>query len=142
MKLAVPLAAALALPGLPAAAEGYGIALVETGRREYYCTARMRLTNATDAPLAELAVVFHLFEDGAPVGRSKGASFLDVPPGGAAEAVFETPNAPCDAALTYRPTVGACRLGPSFADKALCAARIAPVAPVTAPASQGPSRGP
>lgn len=119
----------LALLAAPAAAE-YRIELIETGQREYYCTAQMRLTNLTDALLTELSGYFYVYEGAMRVGRSKGTWFMNVAPGESAEAVFETPNAPCEAALRYEMVVGACRFGPSFEPVERCGARLAPMSPV------------
>ena len=65
------------------------------------------------------------------VGRSKGASFLNLAPGDSAEAVFETPNAPCDDVTSYRFVIGACRIESSFIDKAECAGLIDSTDPIS-----------
>ncbi|MEM7711104.1 MAG: hypothetical protein AAF264_10230 [Pseudomonadota bacterium] len=119
----------LALP-TPAMAD-WTLDLIGTGQREYYCTGTVRLTNNGDAPITELSGFFLIHLDGAQVGRSKGTWFLDVPPGGTAEATFETPNAPCAEADDWTYVVGACRLDDGFADKAACAARVDASAPLT-----------
>ncbi|MEM8824470.1 MAG: hypothetical protein AAGF30_12730 [Pseudomonadota bacterium] len=125
-----PLALAflLALPS-PALAD-WALDLVGTGQREYYCTGTVRLTNQSDAPLTELSGFFLIHLDGEQVGRSKGTWFMNVPPGGTAEAVFETPNAPCAEADRWEFVVGACRVDAGFEDKAACAARIDVTAPL------------
>lgn len=107
-----------------AQADDYVLTLHETGLREYYCTMRVSLENRSEETLTEISGYFYSFIDGEQVGRSKGAWFMSVPPGGTAEAVFETPNAPCDRATRYDFVVGACRLGPRFEDKSLCTERI------------------
>jgi hypothetical protein len=122
--------AALLLTPAPALAD-WTLELLETGQREYYCTGTVRLTNEGDAPLTELSGFFLIHLGGERVGRSKGTWFMDVAPGGTAQAVFETPNAPCDEADRWEFTVGACRLETGgFADKAACAARIDARAPL------------
>lgn len=103
----------------PALAD-YRLALIETGKREYYCTITVELTNESEELLTEMNVFFLNFIGTERVGRSKGASFLNVEPGQSASATFETPNAPCENVESYHPVVGACRLGPSFEDKSVC----------------------
>lgn len=112
-------------------AADYTLTLQDKGMRAYYCTITVSLENTTDAPLTEINGHFFSFLDDAQVGRSKGASFLNVAPGGQAEAVFETPNAPCDDVTAYHFVIGACRIESSFIDKADCAAMITPVGPIT-----------
>ncbi|MGB3554990.1 MAG: hypothetical protein WBA25_10160 [Jannaschia sp.] len=130
MRPAIPLlTAALTLP-LPALAADWRLELLETGQREYYCTGTIRLTNKGDAALTELSGFFLIEIDGEQVGRSKGNWFLNLAPGASAEAVFETPNAPCAEADRWTFVVGACRLDAGFEDKAACAARIDTVAPL------------
>ncbi len=74
------------------------------------------------------------------MGRSKGASFLNVAPGASVTAMFETPNAPCTAQASevtgYRFFVGACRIGQSFIDRDACAASIETVAPILSAAGR------
>lgn len=107
----------------PAAAD-YTLALKELGKRDYYCTITVELTNGTDQPLTEINAFFLNYIGDAEVGRSKGASFANVAPGASVTATFETPNAPCSATDTdvesYRMVVGACRIGVGFEDKSVC----------------------
>jgi hypothetical protein len=128
---ASPLAAALA-PAAIAQEDAPNLApsLAATGLGEYYCQVTLTLENRGAGALAK--VNGHLVSevDGERVGRSRGASFLDLAPGATAEAVFETPNVPCDAVTAYRLVVGARRDGHGFLDRADCAARIEPVAPI------------
>ncbi|MEM6566690.1 MAG: hypothetical protein AAF665_19725 [Pseudomonadota bacterium] len=107
----------------PAQAE-YRLDLVDTGKRDYYCTITVSLTNEGGAQLTELNVFFLNFIGNEQVGRSKGASFMNVSPGASVEATFETPNAPCNDVETYHPIVGACRLGSSFEEKQVCVDRL------------------
>lgn len=113
----------------------YVLTLHETGLREYYCTMRVTLENRTDAQLTEISGYFYSYIDGEEVGRSKGAWFMNVPSGGTAEAVFETPNSPCDKATKYEFVVGACRLGAGFEDKSVCSTRIEGVGLISAVAA-------
>lgn len=108
----------------------YAIEIEGTGMRAYYCTITVSLHNQTDAPLTEVNGHFFSYLDGTQVGRSKGASFLNVAPDGRAEAVFETPNAPCDEVTSYQFVIGACRIDTAFIPKQDCAALIDPVAPI------------
>ena len=124
MRTAVIVIAA-ALTGGPASAADYVLSLTDTGKREYYCQIMVTLENRSDTVLTEISGHFLSYLDEAQVGRSKGAWFMNVPPGGRAEAVFETPNAPCDAVERYAFIVGACRLGPDFAPQSVCAERMA-----------------
>ena len=114
-----------------AAAADYTLTLQDTGMRSYYCTITVSLTNTTDAPLTEVNGHFFSFLGDEQVGRSKGASFLNLAPGDSAEAVFETPNAPCDDVTSYRFVIGACRIESSFIDKAECAGLIDPTDPIS-----------
>ncbi|MFQ6548983.1 hypothetical protein AADZ90_013585 [Aestuariibius sp. 2305UL40-4] len=114
--------AAVLLPA-PALAE-YRLDLTETGMRDYYCTITVALTNGGAEALTEVNAYFLSFVGDRQVGRSKGASFRDVPAGGTAEAVFETPNAPCEDVTAYHMVIGACRIGQGFEDKAVCAGRM------------------
>ncbi|MEM9797284.1 MAG: hypothetical protein AAF919_12385 [Pseudomonadota bacterium] len=116
-------------PAMPTFAD-YRLELIDTGQRAYYCTATIRLTNATQTPLTELSGYFLLHIGNEQVGRSKGTWFLNVPAGGSADAVFETPNAPCESVDRYDYVIGACRFGKNFAAVEECAALIAPTAPV------------
>lgn len=113
----------LALMAVPVAAD-YRLEITDTGKRDYYCTLTISLTNHTDAPLTEINAFFVNYIGNRQVGRSKGASFGNVPPGGSVSAVFETPNAPCDAVERYDMVIGACRLGMAFEDQAVCADRL------------------
>ena len=121
--VAILIAAALA--GGPARAADFVLSLTDTGKREYYCQIMVTLENRSDAVLTEVSGHFFSYLGDAEVGRSKGAWFMNVPPGGRAEAVFETPNAPCDAVERYAFVIGACRLGPDFAPQSVCAERMA-----------------
>ncbi|MEM6758777.1 MAG: hypothetical protein AAF601_04800 [Pseudomonadota bacterium] len=107
----------------PVAAE-YRVALTDTGKRDYYCTITVTLTNESAEPLTEVNAFFLNFIGEEQVGRSKGASFFNVAPGASASAVFETPNAPCQDVEYYEMIIGACRLGSSFEPKAVCANKI------------------
>lgn len=129
-------ATTLVLVGATAAdAADYALELQSTGLREYYCTITVTLENRTDAPLTEISGFFYSFRGDEQVGRSKGGWFMNVPAGGIAEATFETPNAPCEEVTRYDFVVGACRIGPDFEDKALCAERVLGVAPIYAEAA-------
>lgn len=103
----------------------YKLNLTETGLRDYYCTITVTLTNETDAALTEVNGFFLSFVEEEQVGRSKGSSFMNVPPGGIATAIFETPNAPCDDVTRYDFVIGACRVGAGFEDRSVCAERMA-----------------
>ncbi|QPH55634.1 hypothetical protein [Pontivivens ytuae] len=116
---------ALGLGSGTTAAADYRLTLTDTGLREYYCTITVTLTNETDAPLTEVNGFFLSFVEDEQVGRSKGSSFMNVPPGGAVSATFETPNAPCDEVTRYDFVIGACRLGSGFEDHSVCAGRMA-----------------
>ena len=120
----LPLIACLAVAAAPGAAD-YTLALKEIGKRDYYCTITVELTNQTDVPLTEINAFFLNYVGAAEVGRSKGASFANVAPGASATATFETPNAPCSATATdvesYKMIIGACRIGVGFEDKSVCA---------------------
>ena len=117
-----------------AAAADYRLKLVDVGKRDYYCTITVELENLSEAPLADINGFFLSYVDQEEVGRSKGASFLNVEPGGTASAVFETPHAPCTSEATdvtsYRFMVGACRIGQSFIDRSDCASRIETAGPI------------
>ncbi|MEM9966901.1 MAG: hypothetical protein AAF755_02240 [Pseudomonadota bacterium] len=106
------------------AAADYVLTLTDTGKREYYCTITVSLTNETDAPLTEINAFFLNFIGAEQVGRSKGVSFSNVAGGQTVNAVFETPNAPCTEVERYHMIIGACRLGPRFEDKSVCANRV------------------
>lgn len=121
---------ALCLPGTAALAE-FDLKLGEIGLRAYYCTAEMTLTNTGDSPVMEVSGHFHLYVGDQRVGRSKGTWFMNLAPGASVTAVFETPNAPCEAVDRYEFVVGACRLkGPGFDPAAACAAGITGHGPV------------
>ncbi|MEM9971507.1 MAG: hypothetical protein AAF762_10470 [Pseudomonadota bacterium] len=111
-------------------ADVYKLELIETGQREYYCTATMQLTNTSDELLTEISGFFYAYAGETQVGRSKGTWFMNVAPGETAVGVFETPSAPCGKIDRYDFVVGACRFGSEFADTALCAEKITPVMPV------------
>ncbi|MEL6919544.1 MAG: hypothetical protein AAFO77_00775 [Pseudomonadota bacterium] len=125
-------AAVLACLGGSALAD-YRLTLTDIGKRDYYCTITVMLTNDSDAPLTEINAFFLNFVGDTEVGRSKGASFFDVPAGGSSTATFETPNAPCSANDTevesYKMIIGACRIGTGFEDKSVCVSRMELAAP-------------
>ncbi|WP_224826721.1 DUF4232 domain-containing protein [Cognatishimia sp. MH4019] len=132
MPLKYPLtAAALSASLATTAAADYMLTLQDTGMRSYYCTITVSLTNTTDTPLTEVNGHFFSFLGEEQVGRSKGASFLNIAPGDSAEAVFETPNAPCDEVTSYRFIIGACRIDSSFINKADCATLIDATEPIS-----------
>ncbi|GGX67107.1 hypothetical protein GCM10007385_40230 [Tateyamaria omphalii] len=120
-----------ALFASPALAD-YQLALTDIGKRDYYCTITVELTNQTETTLTEINAFFLNYVGDTQVGRSKGASFMNVAPGAVASAMFETPNAPCSATETqvdsYQMVIGACRIDNAFEDKAVCvdAVRLAP----------------
>ena len=128
----LPLIALCALTSSPALAD-YSLELTEIGKRDYYCTITVALTNNSDTTLTEINAFFlnHIGEE--QVGRSKGASFMNVAPGASASATFETPNAPCSATETqvesYQMVIGACRIDTAFEDKAVCIDRMTLTAP-------------
>lgn len=115
----------------PALAD-YELALTDIGKRDYYCTITVELTNQSETMLTEINAFFLNYVGDTQVGRSKGASFMNVAPGAVASATFETPNAPCSATETqvesYQMVIGACRIDNTFEDKAACvdAVRLAP----------------
>ena len=113
----------------PAWAE-YRLEFEGTCFREYYCGVTLKLTNESDAPLTEINGYVASRIGDEQVGRSRGASFINLAPGESATALFEAPHAPCDEATQYEFIVGACRFGPSFSPKEECAALIRGVAPV------------
>ncbi|MGZ2257242.1 hypothetical protein [Roseobacter sp. A03A-229] len=121
-------AIALIMFAAPALAD-YRLEITETGKRDYYCTITVELTNDSAEPLTEINAFFLNYIGQEQVGRSKGASFFNVAPGASATATFETPNAPCAEVERYDMVIGACRLGASFAEKAICADRMALTAP-------------
>ena len=136
--LAVASTGAPAQTGGESSGAGMTLALTATGLRDYYCTVTLTLTltlrgdEAVAVAVAVAEVNGHLVSEveGERVGRSRGASFLDLSPGGRAEAVFETPDAPCEAVTAYRFVVGACLGEAGFLDRDECAAAIVPEAPV------------
>ncbi|MEQ3710419.1 MAG: hypothetical protein ABNH38_17715 [Tateyamaria sp.] len=115
------------------ASADYRLALTDLGKREYYCTITVELTNEGDAALTEINAFFLNFIGDTQVGRSKGASFMNVEPSATTSAVFETPNAPCTDTETqvesYQMIIGACRVDGSFKDKSICAERVILEAP-------------
>ncbi|GFE50402.1 hypothetical protein So717_21550 [Roseobacter cerasinus] len=121
-------AVALVMMATPVMAE-YRLEITDTGKRDYYCTITVALTNESAEPLTEINAFFLNYIGDTQVGRSKGASFFNVAPGASARATFETPNAPCGEVERYDMVIGACRLGASFTDKAICAGRMALTAP-------------
>ncbi|MEJ6404817.1 hypothetical protein [Yoonia sp. 2307UL14-13] len=106
----------------------YALDLIETGKRDYYCTITVALTNDSSEMLTEINAFFLNYVGAEEVGRSKGASFMNVAPGETVEATFETPNAPCSSTETlvesYHMVIGACRLDSGFADKSFCLERM------------------
>ncbi|MEM1266119.1 MAG: hypothetical protein AAGI50_08900 [Pseudomonadota bacterium] len=130
MRRALSLTAAALLAAPTAFAEDYVLSLTGTAMRDYYCQIRVTLENTTDAPVTEISGFFYNYLDGAEVGRSRGAWFMNVAPGETADAVFETPNAPCEAVERYEFVVGACRFETSFVDKGVCAGRLGFTAPL------------
>lgn len=110
----------------------YQLALTDIGKRDYYCTITVELTNQSDTILTEINAFFLNYVGDTQVGRSKGASFMNVAPGTVSSATFETPNAPCSARETqvesYQMVIGACRIDNAFEDKAVCidAVRLTP----------------
>ncbi|WP_299206118.1 hypothetical protein [uncultured Tateyamaria sp.] len=117
----------------PAVAD-YSLAITDTGKRDYYCTITVALTNDSDAHLTEINGFFLNYIGDKQVGRSKGASFFNVAPGTSVSAVFETPNAPCTEVERYDMIIGACRLGSSFEDKSVCVDQMALTPPFGAAA--------
>ena len=113
-----------------AATADYVLSVEETGLRDYYCQVTVSLENTSDAALTEINGHFFSFVGDEQVGRSKGASFLNIAPGASAITIFETPNAPCDDVNRYEFVVGACRISTGFEDKALCAGRITGTGPI------------
>ena len=134
IRLLPAMAAAGALSVGAAYAADYRMTLTDIGKRDYYCTITVTLDNLSVVTLQDLNGFFLSYVGETESGRSKGASFLNVEPGGSATAVFETPNAPCSADTTdvtsYRFFVGACRINNAFADQAQCAAAIEVTAPI------------
>lgn len=133
MKLGLCAAFALFVPSV-AMASDYLLSLEETGLREYYCQITVSLTNTSEDPLTEISGYFYSYVSDERVGRSKGSWFMNVQPGETAQAVFETPNAPCDEISRYDFVVGACRLGASFEDVSMCLGRFKFEKPLSAPA--------
>jgi len=123
------LAAFMFLLATPSFAE-YRLEFEKTSFREYYCGVTLTMTNDSEETLVEINGFVASFTGDEQVGRSRGASFLNLKPGESATHIFEAPNAPCDEATSYKFLVGACRFGPSFADKEDCAALIRGIAPV------------
>ncbi len=119
------------LAGPAAMAGDFVLSLQQTGLRDYYCQITVALENRSDAPLTEISGHVLSFAGDAQVGRSKGAWFMNVAPGEAGAATFETPNAPCEAVTRYAFVIGACRIdGPGFADTSACTARMAAEVPM------------
>ena len=114
----LPLIACLAICAGPVAAE-YTLALKDIGKRDYYCTITVELTNGPDEQLTAINAFFLNYVGEAAVDRSRGAS---------TSATFETPNAPCSATdtdvETYKMIIGACRIGIGFEDKSVCVERM------------------
>lgn len=121
-------------------AADYRMTLTDIGQRDYYCTITVELENLSGMPLDDINGYFLSYVGEEEVGRSKGASFLNVGPGGRVSAIFETPNAPCTADTTdvtrYRFFVGACRISQSFVDRAACAAQIETIMPIASAAGR------
>jgi hypothetical protein len=122
-KLAITGLCGILLAG-PAGAADYVLSIEDTGKRDYYCQIMVALENRTDTALTEISGHFFSFVGAEQVGRSKGAWFMNVAPGGRAEATFETPNAPCAAVERYTFVVGACRLAAGFEPQVVCAERM------------------
>ena len=127
-KLFLFVLASACLAGTAAAAE-YRISLIDSGMRDYYCTVTVQIENRSADTLSDLNGFVLSLAGEDEVGRSRAVSFLNVAPGVAASAVFETPNAPCAEITGYRFVVGACRVGPKFHDQTDCAVRIDVVGP-------------
>ncbi len=116
-----------------AGAADFELSLTDTGKRDYYCTVTLTVTNTTDdVVLDEINGRLMLRIGEEQVARSKGASLLAAPPGGTASATFETPDAPCDDIDSYHFVVGICRIEGSFIGADECAPRISGIAPVSA----------
>ncbi|MEM6638189.1 MAG: hypothetical protein AAF667_20160 [Pseudomonadota bacterium] len=126
------LSATIALAAMTAsvAQADYRLVFEGTSFREYYCGVTLTMTNESPAPLVEINGFVASFIGDEQVGRSRGASFLNLAPGESASALFEAPHAPCDEATRYEFVVGACRIGSSFAAKEDCASKITCVDPV------------
>lgn len=127
----IALCSVIAGPGLA----DYQLALTDIGKRDYYCTITVELTNQSDTALTEINAFFLNYVGDTQVGRSKGASFMHVAPGAAASVTFETPNAPCSATETqvesYQMVIGACRIDNAFQDKEMCVDRVTLTSPLT-----------
>lgn len=131
MKLLAAITTATLWIANSAFAADYRMTLIDTGKRDYYCTITVQLENMSDDVIADLNGHFVSFVDAMDVGRSKGGSFLNVEPNATALAEFETPDAPCSEVTSYRFLVGACRVGNSFMDQGDCAERIQPEMPIS-----------
>ncbi|MEM1073164.1 MAG: hypothetical protein AAF665_16985 [Pseudomonadota bacterium] len=103
-----------------ALASDFHMKLIDQGMREYYCQITVELENKSDKTLTEVSGYFYNYIGQERVGRSKGTWFMNVAPGEISSAKFETPNAPCTDEVRYEFVVGACRLGPTFEDVAVC----------------------
>lgn len=108
----------------------YTLRVGDTGKRDYYCTLTAILENGSDVPLTEISGFFYAYVGEEQVGRSKGAWFMNIAPGGRAEAEFETPNAPCQEVDRYVFVLGACRIGATFEDRADCTNLLDGQAPI------------
>lgn len=100
------------------------LSLIETGTRDYYCTAKLQLKNASDVTVNDINGSLRLFDGRTAVAESRSNSFWNVAPGAKAEIVFETPDGPCAEIGAYNFVVGACRIDGSFLDQADCVAQI------------------
>ncbi len=127
--LFVPL---IALTPSGSLASDYELAIEDKGLREYYCTLTVSLKNVAGKKLTEISGFFYSYVNDEKVGRSKGAWFMNVEPGSVQKAVFETPNAPCDAVTRYEFVIGACRLDAGFEDVSACGGRLIYQAPLMA----------
>jgi len=113
-----------------AAKTDYLLEFSGTSFREYYCGVTLVMTNQSDAPLVEINAFVASYIGDEQIGRSRGASFLNLGPGESASALFEAPHAPCDEATRYEFVVGACRIDTSFSAHEDCSSRITGIDPV------------
>ncbi|MEM1389168.1 MAG: hypothetical protein AAF748_15230 [Pseudomonadota bacterium] len=118
------LGALLFLAAVPLAAHAEPRLVLEVahdGFDEYYCVTRGTLRNEGDAAIREVNGFFIIYQGDEVVGRARGASFLNLEPGGEADALFPAPNVPCDTADGFEFVVSACMMGNSFMDREDCA---------------------
>ena len=114
----------------PAAGSDFVLTFDGTSFRDYYCGVTLSMKNNTSEPLTEINGFVASMVDGVQIGRSRGASFTDLAPGESGQALFESPNVPCDTATEYVFMVGACRFDATFSNKEICSERILGTAPV------------